>query len=282
MPVPPRITWARGTRRGQLTEQVGTFASPFEELPSGVETAQVTALFPDDMRAICVFLGGHSETTVKLRRMLARPLTRRGIGALLLQTPYYGVRSPDGQDGRALATVADQFFLSAAVVEEAAALVAWIRARYLPAALYGYSMGGALAGHTACRLPWPITVALGATGISGGTIFARDLIARQVCWDALGDDAPDRLEAMYDALGLGQMTPPIAPDRVTLVGCRRDGMVAPASVEALAARWPDARLAWVNAGHLSGAFRAAPRMRKAIAEGVLSSRTRGVSGPGRG
>lgn len=278
-PIAPRIDWQPGTRRGAITRQRGHFASPCPGLPAGVRRAEVTALFPDDLRALCVFLGGHGEETVKIRQVLARPLLRKGVGALLLQTPFYGTRRPHGQQGRQLATVAHQLMLARAVVEEASALVAWIRARCLPAGLYGYSMGGALAGHAVGRLPWPTPAALGATGISGGSIFARDLIARQVAWGALGAGGRDRLQAAYDAVGLAAVPRPLAVEQITLVGCRRDGMVAPASVEALAALWPAARLRWINAGHVSGLLRSAPIMRRALLRGLFSSRRPGVSDP---
>ncbi len=70
-------------------------------------------------------------------------LKKEGIGALLLENPFYGGRKPVDQRRSQLNHVSDLFVMGLALIFECIALIGWLeRAGLGPVGLTGISMGG--------------------------------------------------------------------------------------------------------------------------------------------
>ncbi len=76
--------------------------------------------------------------------MTAFPLLKReGIGALILENPFYGNRKPADQRRSQLNHVSDLLVMGLALIFECITLIGWLEGEGLgPVGLTGISMGG--------------------------------------------------------------------------------------------------------------------------------------------
>lgn len=147
-PAPIRTVVRRIADISGLHAYEGSFKSPSAGLPRESRRAYFELLLPPDRAdaPVCVYLAATGEEDGSRRRRLALPLVRMGIGALLLDNPFYGRRRPAGQVGSDLRRVADQFAMNRATIEEARALLGWLRTQgHTHVGVSGYSMGGSRA-----------------------------------------------------------------------------------------------------------------------------------------
>ena len=86
----------------------------------------------------------YSQGFWRRRELTALPLLKeRGIGALLLENPFYGTRKPKGQTRSQLNHVSDLLVMGLSLVLECINLIGWLQGRSLgPVGLTGISMGG--------------------------------------------------------------------------------------------------------------------------------------------
>ncbi len=75
-------------------------------------------------------------------------------------------------------------------------------------------------------------------------------------------------------IGLDRLPPPVAPDRASLLGFRRDGVVHPASIETLRAHWPGSWLRWCDTGHVDTAEVGVQRIQQHVVLSTPSHRSR--------
>jgi hypothetical protein len=249
----------------------GSFESPSAGLPPESREARFELLLPATRAdaPVCVYLAATGEEDGSRRRRLALPLVREGIGALLLQNPFYGTRRPARQSGSDLLCVADQFAMNRATIEEGRALLGWLRARgHRDVGVCGYSMGGSIAAYTAVCTPFPVVTIAAAAGSSAATLMTRNVLSRQVHWDRLGEPraARQRLAAALDAIALHELPRPNDPRRATLVGCRSDGYVDADGVLRLHHHWAGSTLRWIDTGHVAGLTLHGAVLRRAIAD----------------
>ncbi|MCC6645827.1 MAG: alpha/beta hydrolase family protein [Polyangiaceae bacterium] len=269
----PVIRWGRARRVADRVERAGTFESPLaSELPAESRVAHVTWISPArrQARAAVVLLGATGDVGPRRRARFAAPLVRDGVGALILENPYYGPRKPPRQRGVDVRTVADLLLLGRAAVDEARALVGWASEQHGAVALSGYSMGGQLSAMAAATLSIPVAVVPVAAPASASAVFVDGLLSRATSWRALSGVADPRaaLVERLDALSLPRLPVPVCPRAAILVGARRDGYVAPRSVEALHRHWPGSELRWIDEGHVSGYVRSAAPARAAVLDAL--------------
>ena len=75
--------------------------------------------------------------------MTANPLLEAGIGAILLENPFYGSRKPAEQVRSQLHYVSDLFVMGLALILECLLILRWLEGEGLgPVGLTGISMGG--------------------------------------------------------------------------------------------------------------------------------------------
>jgi dienelactone hydrolase len=216
-----------------------------------------------------LILAATAEEGFTRRRFFAGPLLRRGIAALLLENPYYGKRRPRGQLGPALRTVADQFAMNSATVEEARALLTWLRTEgYQSVGATGYSQGGMMAAFAGALSPFAMAVIPRAAGASARPIFTETALAQTFDWNALAREmngkqrALEYFTACLEPVVVTRYPPPRAPELAVLLGARSDGFIPPDDVEKLHRHWEGSELRWLEAGHITGAvFHRSPHHR---------------------
>ena len=98
-PAPIRPDVRRVTHVDGVHVFEGSFESPSAGLPPESRKARFELLLPAGHAdaPVCVYLAATGEEDGSRRRRLALPLVRAGIGALLLENPFYGRRRPARQ-----------------------------------------------------------------------------------------------------------------------------------------------------------------------------------------
>jgi dienelactone hydrolase len=255
------------TQRGVLLRS-GRFRSPAADvLPPASQEAYVQLWLPPatrehDRPPVVILLAATGEEGFAMRRGLARRLAAAGIGALLLENPFYGKRRPPGQRLALLRTVQDQFAMNCATVDEAVALLCWLRARgHERVGASGYSQGGMMAAFAGALAPDRVAAIPRAAGRAAGPIFTENALSRRFAWDRLArpfgdvEAARRHFAACLVAVDVGRFAPPIDPRLCVLVAARHDRFVPPEQATALHEHWQGAELRWLDAGHLTGALR---------------------------
>jgi dienelactone hydrolase len=281
---PLHITWGPASFSRGMYRRRGFFESPARDILRHDETqlARIEVLLPassaasfgayDDLPAldvpVCLHLASSGEENFLRRRRFARPLVARGIGAVILENPYYGSRRPKGQRAYLLRCVTDQLAMNRATVREAKALLSFFHGRgHRRIAVSGYSMGGFTAALTSTRCAFPVAVVPCAAGLSPATVFTEGVLSGSVRWSSLGGDGRQRLREILDAVA-SYLESAKKPTSAIIVAARSDGFVPAAEVEALHRAWPEAELRWVEGGHVSAYVRHQTAMRQAIIDAM--------------
>lgn len=189
----------------------------------------------------------------RLRSFLFGGARDDGLEVWLFEGAYFGSRRATGQRGMNLPTVGDFLRMGLANVIEARALVMTALALEprVPVLLAGYSMAGQMSAHAAASLDVEVPVTVMAPPDEASVVFCDGPLSASVTWSALGDDPVERLRVVLKRLSVQHQPVPRSPRRA-VVGTRGDGIVAPASMERLAAHW-GITPTWIDSGHL-GAY----------------------------
>ena len=250
-------------REGHLLVQEGRFPSPAAvgSLPAACQEARFQLLLPHEagpLPPVCVFLAASGDEGFGLRRFIAEKLARSGVGALLLENPYYGSRRPPSQKGPAVRTVADLLLMFRATAVEATALLGWLLARGHPkVGISGYSMGGSIAAYAAALFPLPVAVIPLAAAHASAPVFTEGVLSALPDWEALGrplgstEAARQRLGELLSAASTTALPPLPHPKRAIFIAARQDGFVPAASTLRLLQHWRGAELRYLPGGHLS-------------------------------
>ncbi len=272
-PVVPYIRWNEERRSSLGTVRRGVFTSPAASmLPSETRLAHVEFHEPRGHLGgrVCLLLAATGEEGYGLRRRLVQPLLREGIGALLLENPFYGRRRPNGQRLSLLRTVRDQFAMNTATVDEARGLLGWLRGQGHVPGTSGYSQGGMMASFAAALSDFPVAAIPCASGLRAAPIFTENALQRRFDWQALGrafgseDAAREHFSNCLQPVDIGRFAPPVRPEAAILVGARHDRYIPTHEVEALHEHWNGSELRWVDTGHLTGALLGKPAHLRAI------------------
>ena len=252
VPEPITIEWVSDETVDGIRVSVGIFESPVETLPDHARHGAVTRILPaDGADRIVVLMAAWNEHDSRARFGIARRLARRGIGSLVLENPYYGIRRPSGHDGQPIRTVADFFRMGIGAVTEGRGLLATVHEEGLIAGVAGYSMGGNTAALVSSTMTFPVATAPLAASYSPAPVYLDGALRGGIDWTALGGEAsaePRLRESLLRASVLDHPAPDHARHAV-LVSARSDGYVPPAATRALHAHWPGSQLRWIQAGH---------------------------------
>ncbi|XP_060537240.1 protein ABHD18 isoform X2 [Cylas formicarius] len=132
----------------------GKFKSPLGShlpgvVPSEVEDAYFQMILPvewpsSNFKPICIHLAGTGDHYYWRRRnVMAKPLLKDGIGAIILENPYYGLRKPKDQIRSSVHYVSDIFVMGGCLMLECIVLLNWCEELGLgPLGVTGISMGG--------------------------------------------------------------------------------------------------------------------------------------------
>lgn len=252
MPEPMGIDWVSQSVDDGLATSVGVFESPAEILPQHARHGAVTRIMPGEgADRIVVLMAAWNEHDSRARFGIARRLARRGIGSLVLENPYYGIRRPNDHDGQPIRTVADFFRMGIGAVMEGRGLVATVRAAGHIPGVAGYSMGGNMSALVSATMPFPIATAPLAASYSPSPVYLDGALRGGIAWEALGGQSsgePKLREALLTASVL-DLPPPNHARHAVLVSAKSDGYVPASTTEALHAHWPGSELRWISGGH---------------------------------
>jgi dienelactone hydrolase len=251
-PDPVDIGWvSRATAEGIMVE-VGVFESPTSYLPDHARFGAATRITPSTgTDRMVVLMAAWNEHDSRARFGIARRLAHRGIGSLVLENPYYGIRRPPDLDGQPIRTVADFFRMGIGAVTEGRALLATVRSQGLVPGISGYSMGGNIAALISSTMPFDVATAPLAAAFSPAPVFLDGALRGGIAWDALGGEvsaSPRLRTALLTASVLDRPAPHHAGSAV-LVAARSDGYVPPVATLAIHEHWPGSCLRWVPGGH---------------------------------
>lgn len=254
VPDPIRIEWVAETAEKDLVTSVGIFDSPADVLPDHARHGAVTRVLPrTETDRTVVLMAAWNEHDSRARFGIARRLAQNGIGSLVLENPYYGIRRPQDLEGQPIRTVSDFFRMGIGAVMEGRGLLATVREGGHTPGVAGYSMGGNMSALVSSTMPFPVATAPLAAAYSPSPVYLDGALRGGIAWNALGgvEAAESRLrEALLSASVLDRPAPEHAKYAV-LVSARSDGYVPPASTEMLHAHWPGSELRWIGGGHAS-------------------------------
>lgn len=177
----------------------GHFISPFTEhlpgiMPKETEMARFQVILPTSwktkLKPVCLHLAGTGDHYFWRRRtLLARPLLKEaGIGSILLENPYYGVRKPKQQLRSSLHNVSDLFVMGGALVLESLVLFHWCeRMGFGPLGITGISMGGHMASLAATNWSKPIVLVPCLSWSTASVVFTQGVMSGAIPWKLLQD-----------------------------------------------------------------------------------------------
>jgi hypothetical protein len=271
------VEWHERRALFGVEARVGRFRSPSEDvLPTEGRDAVVELLLPRGAvrPPVVVVFAATAEEGFARRRLLTLPLVRRGIGALLLENPFYGVRRPPGQRDAVLRTVAEQFAMNVATVREGRALAAWLSREGHPVALTGFSQGGMMAAFVAALSPFRVAAIPCASALSADAIFLEGTLTDGFDWPRLARDAGDLPAAQklfaecLAPVNLARFGPPVAPELAIVLAGRHDAFVPAREPVLLHRHWPGSELRWLAAGHVTSAVLHQRAHRRAVRDAV--------------
>jgi hypothetical protein len=260
------IRWEKVVVNRSAFFRRGIFPSPYTDLPLPEEsrTSCVEWIMPqhsDGDTPICVhFAATGDQGFERRRRVLALPLLREGIGALILENPYYGRRRPPGQHAKTLNRFSDLWAMGGATVEEGRSLMQWLRREgYGRLGVCGISMGGSVAARVAVLEKTPVAMIGCVTAHSASSVFTEGVLKNYLAWGILnreldGDgSAMALMRGFLDLTDLRRFPAPKRPEAAFLVAASHDAYVPPPSAAMLHAHWPGSKMRWLGTGHV-GAF----------------------------
>ena len=264
-PDPIEIRWSGPSHPdGSHTVRSGAFESPVPEwvLPAESRLGHVQLLMPDGATTdtpVCLHLASTGEQGFAVRSFFAAPLLRRGIGALLLENPFYGLRRPAGQFRCSLRTVRDQFAMNYTTVVEARSLLAWLRRQgHGQIGVTGYSQGGVMSAFAAALTAFPVAAVPRGAATAAGPIFLEGGLSKSMNWpklsQELGAEARSYFARCLEPVNVSRFPPPVDPTLAILVNARHDAFVPPEDAVALHRHWPGSELRWLEGGHVTAAL----------------------------
>jgi hypothetical protein len=243
------ITWSPTRHLSDRIVRDGVFPAP-TDLPAAAGTGAVRVIEPPHgTDRLCLLIAAWNDHGYATREQLATRLLERGIGSLILETPYYGSRRVTPAGTQAIATVADFSRMGLGAVTEGRALLEHFRSRYRMG-VSGYSMGGNISALIGAAAGFPVAIAPLAASHSPGPVFLDGVISKGIKWDALGGRGQEqRLRAALSSVSVLDLPAPPWSAAAVLVAGRSDGFIPRRATEALHDHWPGSELRWRPGGH---------------------------------
>jgi len=249
--------------RGYLWRD-GRFLSPVEELlPREAKQSHVRQILPlnhTKQTPMLVHFAGTGDEGHGMRTfLLAKPLAKHGIGSIILEQPYYGVRKPKNQNGAFLRTVTDLFKMVHGAIEEGRSIIKWLHTQnYSHLAVTGISMGGNTALLVGSLVDWPLAVIPCVPTYSPVPVFFDLLLSTSVDWDVLkrepppvGADTIKYLRERFSLTDIRNFPPPLRPDWTHIITGKADGYVPKDTAEIILNHWKGAKSTELHSGHVA-------------------------------
>ena len=196
-----KIDWISIKEDSKIIQKRGKFKSPFQDLifPEESHWAHFELLLPAKIKnpPICIHFAATSDQGFSRRRnILAIPLLKKGIGSLILENAYYGIRRPKNQKGFRLNRFVDLWAMVSATIEEGKSLVQWLRKnQFNSIGVTGISMGGYVAAIVASQLQQPLAVIPCIAPHSAKTVFSEGVLKNGCHWLTLQEELGEKKDA---------------------------------------------------------------------------------------
>lgn len=161
----PKIDIVKNASKNGVTFHEGFFTSPHamlfpDHMPGNLARAHFRAWLPDKPGPVCIHLAGTGDHSYFRRQyLIVDDMLKDGVGAILIQNPFYGDRKPPNQFRSSLQNVTDLFVMGAALIAECNYLFNWAESLgYGPFAISGVSMGGFMAQLAGSNSLRPISI----------------------------------------------------------------------------------------------------------------------------
>ncbi|CAH0713723.1 unnamed protein product, partial [Brenthis ino] len=178
----------------------GYFLTPLEKYLPGIvpqiaQKAHFQILLPvqwPDTRCkpVCLHLAGTGDHFFWRRRnLMVKPLLKEaGIGGIILENPFYGLRKPTDQIRSSLHNVSDIFVMGGCLILESLVLFHWCERNGLgPLGVTGLSMGGHMASLAATNWPKPLVLVPCLSWSTASAVFLQGVMSQSINWDLLED-----------------------------------------------------------------------------------------------
>ncbi|KAL3289753.1 hypothetical protein HHI36_023148 [Cryptolaemus montrouzieri] len=187
-------------RRSDCEIIEGSFTSPLalympNLIHQDVKTAYFQLVLPlnwptGGFKPVCIHFAGTGDHFFWRRRnIMAKPLLQNGIGAIILENPYYGLRKPEGQLRSSLQYVSDIFIMGGCLVLESIVLLNWCaQLGFGPLGVTGISMGGHMASLAASNWPAPIVLVPCLSWSTASPVFTEGVMSESIDWNKLQEE----------------------------------------------------------------------------------------------
>ncbi|XP_013146516.1 PREDICTED: uncharacterized protein C4orf29 isoform X1 [Papilio polytes] len=178
----------------------GYFLTPLERYLPGIvpeiaQKAHFQALLPihwqeKGCKPVCLHLAGTGDHYFWRRRnLMVKPLLKEaGIGGIILENPFYGLRKPTDQIRSSLHNVSDIFVMGGCLILESLVLFHWCERNGLgPLGVTGLSMGGHMASLAATNWPKPLVLVPCLSWSTASAVFLQGVMSHSINWDLLED-----------------------------------------------------------------------------------------------
>ncbi|XP_035448152.2 protein ABHD18 [Spodoptera frugiperda] len=178
----------------------GYFITPLERYLPGIvpkiaQKAHFQALLPihwpeKHCKPVCLHLAGTGDHFFWRRRnLMVKPLLKEaGIGGIILENPFYGLRKPTDQVRSSLHNVSDIFVMGGCLILESLVLFHWCERNGLgPLGVTGLSMGGHMASLAATNWPKPLVLVPCLSWSTASAVFLQGVMSHSINWDLLED-----------------------------------------------------------------------------------------------
>lgn len=109
-----------------------------------------------------------------------------GLGAIILENPFYGLRKPADQSASSLHNVSDIFVMGGCLMLESLVLFNWCEQMGLgPLGITGLSMGGHMASLAATNYPKPLVLVPCLSWSTASAVFTEGVMSHSINWDVL-------------------------------------------------------------------------------------------------
>ena len=190
-----------------------------------------------------------------IEHLYVRPFLRHGWAVLMLSHPLHFERTPAGVYSGELMVSGDAALtveaFRQAVVDLGAAVNFLLAEGARPWGIFGYSLGGYIAGLLGCVRSDPSFLVLAGCGDSLLSPILDTPLGRNVREDLqrTGLGERPRLEGFWSTISPSRWRPAVPRERILLVAGRHDRIMLAESVERLWEAWGRPALRWLPRGH---------------------------------